>query len=742
MDNISVQDKELDQLLERVNKALLKEATGSQEEQDIKDWVYSTIDDWRTSWDDSKEGAESARYDLETAEDWFLNNLDEFEETYGYSLDTDAETLLSTIASGYANEVLNDIQESWDHFDDSEDDEDEDDIWDEDEEDDDDEYWNEVHASFGESQSNTESRIQEYKYNETEQLFNRVDNLLKETDAYLVSKGYKQFQEAEGGITPQDVIEDYIQIHPEAQGQAQTLLNQLNQIIQNNPKADVKAEFDKLITKNSKTAQSEKAVTKSEDNSTAPLITNQDIKLSQNYLIKALSDGDIPKKINQLLPKISPTFKGDNFNITKVTRVPSKNPSSIKFQVNFNLQSRSKKADKFLDSQDPVINKTFSFLTSLQEEQFSEGVLSAIGSAVGKVIGGTKQELATTKNNFINGAQPNINLSNYQAAEIKEPMLAQYLQKVFTQIFQDTVPINGKNFDISISGIKTEKDAGADAQFAALQKKAQEEAETAQAAKDQKVTDSQVKKDQKAADKQAKKDQKAADQQFKKDLKQSKKIDLNSITKANAAKANQTVENARNVAALRKAKQQGADLNKKSQEIAKSLLGESQKPLTEGLLVKDGSFTIEMVLAGANNSGLDQLMKNEPATKQESTEKPVEKPVEKKPVEKTKEEKPVEKPQVTTQFQQAQVTQQQATQQPNGQSINIYNGVPQGQQAAAQQTGIPDWKNLSRGQKKFLRKAQKANTARTLRNNRNGNFTNNVWDLTYGNGGKYGRNWA
>lgn len=118
----------------------LTEAVGSQEEEDIRDWVYSTIDDWRTSWDDDREGAELAKNDLNTATDWFLNNLDEFEEIYGYSLDVDAEDYLTTVSDAYVDEVWRDLSDSWDHFNDDDLDDEEDDEYEEDEENEDDYY--------------------------------------------------------------------------------------------------------------------------------------------------------------------------------------------------------------------------------------------------------------------------------------------------------------------------------------------------------------------------------------------------------------------------------------------------------------------------------------------------------------------------------------------------------------------------------------------------------------------------
>lgn len=118
--------QELEESIKEENKDKLTEAVGSQEEEDIRDWVYSTIDDWRTSWDDDREGAELAKNDLNSATDWFLNNLDEFEELYGYSLDTDSEEYLTTVSDAYVDEIWRDLSDSWDHFNDDDLDDEED----------------------------------------------------------------------------------------------------------------------------------------------------------------------------------------------------------------------------------------------------------------------------------------------------------------------------------------------------------------------------------------------------------------------------------------------------------------------------------------------------------------------------------------------------------------------------------------------------------------------------------------
>ena len=442
-------------------------------------------------------------------------------------------------------------------------------------------------------------------------------------------------------------------------------------------------------------------------------ITDQDAKLGQNYINKALTAGDISKKVNQLLPKISPTFKGENFNIKKITRVSSKNPNTLRFKVDFALEGGSKKANKFLDSQDPVTKKAAAFLWTLQEDQLSEGIMGAIGSAVGKVAGGIKQGVADMKSNITNNSQQKPNLSNYAAAQKQEPMLAQYLQKILTQAFQDVVPINGKNFDISVSNIKAETNAEASGNQAALAAQQKEQEEEAQAKKDQikqKAKDTATAVGQGIA-----KGAKAAGQGIAKGAK--------AVGKGIAKGAKAVADN---VKAAVKPGNYGQDSDEKIE------LGGFDEKLHEGLLVKDGSFTIEMTLANGNAGQAQQAQTPQEAAPQNTAPQQQQAQAQAAP---------------QTAPQEAQVAQQNG-QQPAQQSINIYNGNG-GQGGNNGTAGVPDWNSLSRGQKKFLRKAQKANMPRRTRGtgSRNrggngGNFGQNLWDLTYGNGGKYGSNWA
>lgn len=89
---------------------------------DITDWVQSTIDSWVSYYDDTHEDYLRATEELENACDWFSNNLYEFEDKYGYSPDED---LVCEIAQDYASSTLEYLKDTRERFEDDEDWEDE-----------------------------------------------------------------------------------------------------------------------------------------------------------------------------------------------------------------------------------------------------------------------------------------------------------------------------------------------------------------------------------------------------------------------------------------------------------------------------------------------------------------------------------------------------------------------------------------------------------------------------------------
>ena len=404
-------------------------------------------------------------------------------------------------------------------------------------------------------------------------------------------------------------------------------------------------------------------------------ITPQDAQLSQNYINKALTTGDISKKINQLLPKISPSFKGDNFTITKISPVNSNDPNTLQFKVNFALEGGSKGANKFLDSQDPAFQNAMEFLESLDEDHFSEGVMSAIGSAVGKVAGGIKQGLADVKSGFSNGAQTKASSSNYQAAQAKEPMLGQYLQKALTQAFQDVVAINGKNFDVNISNVK----AGIDKQAAADQLQTAADEAEAKEQRDAKI----------AQTKQKAKDTLTA---AGKGIAKGAKAEGEGIAKGAKAIGKGIVKGAKAVADNVKAAAKPGDYGQNNNEELN--LGGFDEKLHEGLLVKKGSFIVKMTLADAPKAD-NQAVAAQP------TQQPVQQQVQQQPTQ--------------TQAANPNPSSAGAT---GTNNINIYNnGNPQqpaqqgqGQQATQkQQNNTPFWWDAAspRQQKKFVKNMMK-----------------------------------
>lgn len=94
----------------------IEEATGSQEEEDIRDWVQNIIDDWKSDWEDGYDGCSQAALDIISAKDWFLDHMDNFTEVYGYELDSDAEELISNIVDDYVDETIDYLEDSRDKF--------------------------------------------------------------------------------------------------------------------------------------------------------------------------------------------------------------------------------------------------------------------------------------------------------------------------------------------------------------------------------------------------------------------------------------------------------------------------------------------------------------------------------------------------------------------------------------------------------------------------------------------------
>ena len=74
-------DKKLKEIFDKASKSI-KEKLSDDEYEDtlqdfmyeLEDWVSSSIDDWKSCWD----GPEDMENDLETAQDYFDNNWDEF----------------------------------------------------------------------------------------------------------------------------------------------------------------------------------------------------------------------------------------------------------------------------------------------------------------------------------------------------------------------------------------------------------------------------------------------------------------------------------------------------------------------------------------------------------------------------------------------------------------------------------------------------------------------------------------
>ena len=612
-------DSELEQLFKQVEKTLiadkrLKEAEENSLEQKIDDWVISTIDDWRSSWDDSPDGARAAKYDLETANDWFWNNLADFEDKYDYIVEEDDERFsdcLNETINNYVEETLQELRDSWDHFDDDSED---DDNWDPDEEDDDDYF--------------TESKLKE------------AENL---------------------GVTPEDIVNDYLGNHPEAKAQGPQLLQQLKAIQQKNPNVDLNSEFDKLIQPGQQ--QPIKSEPEPVNSEPASALSNQDIKLGQGYLMKTLNTGDISNQINQLLPKISPTFKGNKFQVTKVEpmAIDQKDPNSMKFKVSFNLVSGSGQADKLVASQDPAINRARQFLNSLQEEQLNEGLAGAIGKAVGNVVGAVKRGAQNVAAGFSNADQANMSSEYIQMAANKEPLLQQYLPKILNQAFADDLNINGKQFQVTIPKIALKKDSSA---LKNLQK---------DTAKDKTENKTKVKAQTK--------DQEVKDN-------------------TNSQQPQQQSE--------------GQEQNNKESKQESSLHTQSETRFNEGSVVKGGSFILDLTLAGNASSGANAGLNQQFAAQNNQNQ---------------------QGPQQTQQTQQTQAA-------PAGQSINIYNGTPQqGQQQVAQNNGTPFWYNdMSRRQRKKFVRNQLKNPRQTKASGVSGQ--NNLWGMTYDNGGKYGSKFA
>ena len=620
-----------------VRQGRLKEAEEDQEddqlEQKIKDWVTSTIDGWRRDWDDSPEGAYDAKHDLETAADWFWDNLADFEDKYDYIVEEDDKRFddcLNETVDSYVEETLQNLRDSWDHFDDEYED---DDVWDPDEEDNDDEYWDEVHAS----------------------------------DRYFNESKLKEAGEVTQEITPEDIVNDYLGKHPEAKAQGPQLLQQLKTIQQKNPNADLNSEFEKLLHPSQQQPVKSKPEPVSTESTNA--LSNQDIKLGQGYLMKALNTGDISNQINQLLPKISPTFKGNKFQVTKVEpmAIDQKDPNSMKFKVSFNLVSGSEQADKLVASQDPTINHARQFLNSLQEEQLNEGLAGAIGKAVGNVAGAIKRGAQNVAAGFANANQANISPEYIQMAANKEPLLQQYLPKILNQAFTDDLNINGKQFQVTIPKIALKKDSNA---LKTLQK------DTTKDKAGNKTKDQAQAKEQAPTEDQAQaKDQKVKD------------------------KPQQPGDQGQNV---------------KESQHKSSLYTRSETRFNEGSVVKGGSFILDLTLAGNASSGANTGLNQQFATPDTQSQ------------------------QGSQQIQQTQ--QPQAA--PVGQSINIYNGTPQqGQQQVAQNNGTPFWYNdMSKRQRKKFVRNQLKNPRQAKASGAPGQ--NNLWGMTYDNGGKYGSKFA
>ena len=110
------EEEEEDEEEEDLEESKIRESLGSQEEDDIKDWIQNTIDDWKYSWEDGDEGCSQAAVDLMSAKDWFLNNMDEFAEVYGYELDSDAEELISSVVDICVDETIDYLEDSREKF--------------------------------------------------------------------------------------------------------------------------------------------------------------------------------------------------------------------------------------------------------------------------------------------------------------------------------------------------------------------------------------------------------------------------------------------------------------------------------------------------------------------------------------------------------------------------------------------------------------------------------------------------
>ena len=101
---------------EGLNESKMRESTGSQEEDDIRDWVQNTMGDWMESWFQGYNGCSQAAIDLMSAKDWFLRNMDEFNENYGYELDSDADELISYIVDSCIDETIDYLEDSSEKF--------------------------------------------------------------------------------------------------------------------------------------------------------------------------------------------------------------------------------------------------------------------------------------------------------------------------------------------------------------------------------------------------------------------------------------------------------------------------------------------------------------------------------------------------------------------------------------------------------------------------------------------------
>lgn len=101
-----------------VNKSVINESEEVPENllEDFKYWVQNTIDSWIRGYDDDFEDMKRAEEELDTADDYFSNNFEEFLEEYDYEDDVEWNDAFNDIIADYVESSKEYLEETYEHW--------------------------------------------------------------------------------------------------------------------------------------------------------------------------------------------------------------------------------------------------------------------------------------------------------------------------------------------------------------------------------------------------------------------------------------------------------------------------------------------------------------------------------------------------------------------------------------------------------------------------------------------------